>query len=207
MSKNVQLIVPMSGTGRRFIEAGYKNPKPLIEIDGYPIIKHVLDIFENPDNTTFICNEKHLTETNMSKVLLGLCSTAKICSIPCHNKGPVFAVSQVFDTIDDNTEVIVSYCDYGTNWNYKDFLKEVRNADADGAIACYTGFHPHMLGSDNYAFVKMDGNKAVQIQEKKPFTNDKMSELASNGTYYFKSGKILKRYFQELLDSNETVNN
>ena len=37
----------MSGVGQRFIEAGYEVPKPLIVIDGKPIIEHVCDLFPN----------------------------------------------------------------------------------------------------------------------------------------------------------------
>jgi bifunctional N-acetylglucosamine-1-phosphate-uridyltransferase/glucosamine-1-phosphate-acetyltransferase GlmU-like protein len=67
-----------------------------------------------------------------------------------------------------------------------------------------------MLGGDNYAFLKETehGSRWMSaIQEKKPFTNDKMQEYASNGTYYFKSGKIVKKYFQELVDKNIQINN
>jgi hypothetical protein len=85
----------------------------------------------------------------------------------------------------------------------------------DGCIAAYKGFHPHMLGSDNYAFIKethegTEGNMMLmqQIQEKKPFTSNKMNEWASNGTYYFKNGNLLLEYFGATLqDENMRVNN
>lgn len=63
----MQLVIPMSGLGKRFVEAGYQLPKPLIEVDGYPMIKHVLDLFPDVTNVTFICNEKHIKNTNMTK--------------------------------------------------------------------------------------------------------------------------------------------
>ena len=34
----MQLVIPMSGIGQRFIKAGYKTPKPLLEIENKPII-------------------------------------------------------------------------------------------------------------------------------------------------------------------------
>jgi hypothetical protein len=64
-----------------------------------------------------------------------------------------------------------------------------------------------MLGGDNYAFCKEENKRLIEIKEKEPFTNDKMSEFASNGTYYFKSGSIVKKYFQKLVDLNICVNN
>ena len=42
---------------------------------------------------------------------------------------------------------------------------------------------------------------------KKPFTNDKLNEFASSGTYYFANGKILKDFFKKTIDSNLKVNN
>jgi 4-diphosphocytidyl-2C-methyl-D-erythritol kinase len=51
---NVQIIIPMSGLGQRFIDAGYSDPKPLIQVDGKPIIEHVVNLFPGETNVTFI---------------------------------------------------------------------------------------------------------------------------------------------------------
>lgn len=198
--KDIQLIIPMSGIGKRFIEAGYPDPKPLIPVDGRQIIAHVLDIFPGVEDVTFICNEDHIKHTNMKAILETYCPTGKIVTIPSHKKGPVYAVAQIFDQIDDDRPVIVSYCDYGTVWDFDAFLEAVDGYE--GGIPCYTGFHPHMLGSDNYAFCKEEDLILLDIKEKEPFTDNKMDEFASNGTYYFGSGDIVKTYFQKLMDAD-----
>lgn len=195
----------MSGIGKRFVESGYKDPKPLIEVDGIPIIEHVVKLFPLVDDVIFVCNRTHLEKTNMRDVLLKTSPNSKIIQIEDGlKKGPVYAIYQVFDSIGDDDEIIVSYCDYGTKWNFENFLKEKNKYD--GLIPCYTGFHPHMLGSDNYAFCKMNGEYVEEVREKHPFTNNKMSEFASNGTYYFKTGKILKKYFEKLINLDINVN-
>jgi NDP-sugar pyrophosphorylase family protein len=197
----MQIVIPMSGIGRRFQEAGYKDPKPLIEVDNAPMIHHVLDLFPGETNIHCICNDEHLQMTHMRQSILSKAPTATIHQVSIQNrKGPVDAVLQIQDHIVDEQEVIVSYCDYGTQWNYQAFLQEMRQTQADGGIAAYIGFHPHMLGSDNYAFIKHEDRWLADIQEKQPFTANKMEEYASNGTYYFKSGKLLKTYFQRLVD-------
>jgi NDP-sugar pyrophosphorylase family protein len=191
----------MSGIGKRFQEAGYKDPKPLIEVDQRPMIHHVLDLFPGETAIHCICNDEHLRTTNMRETLLAKAPTATIHEVSIHNrKGPVDAVLQIQDQLPDDEEIIVSYCDYGTQWNYTQFLKEMRETQADGGIAAYIGFHPHMLGSDNYAFMKHEDLWLTDIQEKQPFTANKMEEYASNGTYYFRTGKLLKTYFQRLVD-------
>ena len=203
----MQIVIPMSGEGKRFKKAGYSTPKPLIEVDGKPMISHVVDLFSEKDSYVFIANNEHLATTNMRKILEELRPGSKILEVPIGTKdGPVDVVAAAFDEIDDNDEVIVSYCDYGTVWNYEEFLRDARSTNADGSIACYRGFHPHMLGTDNYAFVKEKDRVLLEIKEKEPFTSDRMSEYASNGTYYFKSGKILKKYFKKTLEQGRQIN-
>jgi dTDP-glucose pyrophosphorylase len=198
----MHIVVPMSGVGNRFVESGYKDPKPLIVIDGKPIIAHVCDLFPSETKFTFICNSKHLAETNMREVLLSIRPNANVVEIPNHKKGPVYAVHLVEDLIDDDEEVIVNYCDFGTYWDYEDFLRHTRDRDADGAIPAYKRFHPHMLGTTNYAFMRDDKQWMLEIKEKEPFTNNRMDEYASNGTYYFKKGSYVKKYFQEIMDKD-----
>jgi NDP-sugar pyrophosphorylase family protein len=204
----MKIIIPMSGIGRRFHEAGYKDPKPLILVDGKPMIHHVIDLFPGETDFSFICNDDHLETTSMRQILLEKVPTGKIFPVPVNNRqGPVHAVMQIADSIDDQDELIVSYCDYGTQWDYKGFLESMRKSNADGGVACYTGFHPHMLGTDHYAYCKHQDMVIQEIQEKKPFTNDKMSEFASNGTYYFRTGALMKSAFQKLMDRGLSINN
>lgn len=197
----------MSGIGKRFMDAGYNTPKPLIEVEGRPIIHHIIDLFPNETTFHFICNSKHLLETNMRERILEKVPNAYLHSVDVNNrKGPVDAVLQIQAELPDNEEIIVSYCDYGTQWDYNSFLQEMRSNKADGGIAAYIGFHPHMLKGDNYAFMKHENLWLTDIQEKKSFTENKMAEYASNGTYYFKSGALMKKYFQNLVDLSMTVN-
>ena len=113
---NVQLIIPMSGVGKRFIDAGYKDIKPLIKVDEFPIIQHVLNLFPGIADVTFICSKEHAATTNIKAILTSICPYGKIVEIDTHKKGPVYSVSQAFDVVDDNKEVIISYCDYSAEW-------------------------------------------------------------------------------------------
>lgn len=198
-----KLILPMSGLGKRFVAAGYTSIKPMIEVEGKPIIQHVMELFPGVDEIHCICREEHraLVHTFLSSF-----ANLHIHYIPGHSLGPVYAVMQVAHAIiGDDDEILVSYCDYGTEWNFAEFLETVHSQHADGAIAAYKGFHPHMLGTDNYAFLRLDdqGNLA-EIREKEPFTDNRMSEYASNGTYYFRRGAYVKKYFGEVLASGDT---
>ena len=192
----------MSGKGQRFINAGYKDVKPLIEVNGLPIIEHVVNMFPGEEDFIFICNSEHLQTTNMRSILNRIAPKGKVVEIPPHKKGPVYAVQQVQELINDDEEVIVNYCDFACYWDYKDFLSHTRNRNADSAIPAYKGFHPHMLGTTNYAFMRDDKQWMLEIKEKEPFTDNRMEEYASSGTYYFKKGADVKKYFEQLIDED-----
>jgi NDP-sugar pyrophosphorylase family protein len=198
----MKVIIPMSGMSSRFSVAGYQLPKYLLEIDGKTVINHIVDLYPKDSEFIFIVNDKNVKDTDIINHLENICKNKKIFVIPSHKKGPVFTVSKIFDQIDDDEQVVVNYCDFSMYWDYDDFEKFVNETQCDGCVVCYTGFHPHMLGGDNYAFCKVDGNKILEIREKQPFTDNKMSEYASTGTYYFKKGKYIKKYFKQMMDED-----
>ena len=203
----MKIVIPMSGMSSRFSVAGYQLPKYLLEISGKTVINHIVDLYPKDSEFIFIVNDKNAEDTDILNHLENICENKKIFVIPSHKKGPVFTVSNIFDQIDDDEQVIINYCDFSMYWDYDDFEKFVDKTQCDGCVVCYTGFHPHMLGSDNYAFCKTDeSNKILEIREKQPFTDNKMQEFASTGTYYFKKGSYIKKYFNELIDGDVNLN-
>ena len=203
----MQLIVPMSGIGQRFIDAGYKTPKPLIEIESKTIIHHVYKMFPGIESVTFICNKKHLEDSSlrMFQKIKKINQNANIISIKPHKYGPIYAVLEAINYLDLSSPTIVNYCDFNCIWNYKEFLKHVKSSACDGSVVTYTGFHPHMLENTNYAYLKLNGSKIIDIQEKKPFTSKPMNEYASSGTYYFKTASIMKKYFERTIKNDLNV--
>lgn len=205
----MQIIVPMSGFGERFRRAGYDVPKPLIEVEGKPIIAHVIDLFPGETRFVFICNQDHLDNPayRMRDILQRSCPTGEIVAIPPHKLGPVNAVLLAAGKLDPDEPTIVNYCDFTCVWDYAAFKAWAKRTDCDGAVASYRGFHPHMLGSVNYAYVCMEGDWVADIQEKRPYTDTPMQEYASSGTYYFKSGALALEAFRKCMTRSELALN
>jgi len=203
----MQIIIPMSGFGERFRKVGYKVPKPLIEIDGKPVIGHVIDMFPGETDFIFICNNDHLAnnEYRMTEVLMGLCPTGKIIGISPHKLGPVHAVLQATDLINKSVPVVVNYCDFTCFWDWNHFKQFVEKTKCAGAIPAYKGFHPHTLGTTNYAYMREENGWLLDIQEKQPYTKNRMEEYASSGTYYFDSGNAMLGSFTDTVEQNLNV--
>ncbi len=198
----MQIVIPMSGFGERFRIAGYKVPKPLINIDGKPIIAHVLNLFPGESNFIFVCNQEHLDdpEYRMEQILRSLCPTGLVLGIPPHSLGPVHAVRQVEHQLDPTSPVVVNYCDFSCYWDWNHFRRFVEEVACVGAIPAYRGFHPHSLGSTNYAYMREANGWVQDIQEKKPYTSNRMQEFASTGTYYFSSAQIMSQAFRVAIE-------
>jgi NDP-sugar pyrophosphorylase family protein len=204
----MQIIIPMSGFGERFRAAGYSVPKPLIEVEGKPIISHVIDMFPGESDFIFICNQDHLDEPSyrMEEILRNLCPTGKVLGIAAHKLGPVHAVLQAESLILDDKPTIVNYCDFTCYWDWRHFKEFVRDNQCLGAIPSYKGFHPHTLGSTNYAYMLETDGWVVDIQEKQPYTDNRMDEFASSGTYYFSSGAVMKESFRQQVEHGFDLN-
>jgi hypothetical protein len=202
------LIIPMSGQGKRFAAAGYDQLKPLITIEGKPAIAHVLDMFPGEDAPLFICNQAHLETTPMRSILQALRPNGKIIAITGKGQGPVPDIQQVYEHISDTEDVMISYCDFTGRWDYAAFKSRVKTLNVDGAIPSYIGFHPHLLGPDFYGHMRWKKDPAtgadmmIEMQEKKAFTDNKMNEYGAVGMYWFKSGALMKKYFDEAVQNN-----
>lgn len=197
----------MSGFGERFRHAGYTVPKPLIEIDGKPIVGHVIEMFPGETDFIFICNHEHLNEPTyrMEAILKEYSPSGRIVGIPPHKLGPINAVRQVEHLLDPIEPVVVNYCDFTCYWDWHHFKRYVKETACEGAIPAYKGFHPHSLGNTNYAYMRESDGWVLDIQEKQPYTNNRMEEYASSGTYYFASAQIMSEAFRTVMEQDLKV--
>ena len=204
----MKIVIPMAGFGERFQKAGYKEIKPLIKVGDKPMIQHVVETFPSEEEFIFICNKDHLKTTNLEVVLKKLKPKSQIIGIEPHRGGAVDTFLAAESHIPDDEEIIFNYCDFTLEWNYKDFLRAVRNGNYDASLPSFIGFHPASLGNVYYCYVKTDEkNNALEVREKMSFTNNKMNEFASTGTFYFKKGSLAKKYAHKLVESGIVAEN
>ncbi len=206
----MKIIIPMTGYGSRFAAAGYKDLKPLIKVNGKPMIEWIVKgMYSQDDDFLFICRDEHLKNIpEMLPTLKRIAPDGKIFSVTdWKKKGPVSDVLRAADEIDDNEPCIINYCDFYMSWDREKFYHDIKECDCDGAVPCYTGFHPNLEPKQNlYASCRTDENGyLIEIREKYSFEKDKYQALHSPGVYYFKSGAIMKKYSRQLIDSGMTI--
>lgn len=205
----MNIVIPMAGKSKRFFDAEYKLPKALLSIGSKTMIEGVVDLF-NPidDKYIFIINEHEAKEYKLLDFLDNIPVAKKIYMINEHDLGPVYSLLQVADKISADEEVIVNYCDFLLDWDYPLFLTKVRSGNYNGGLVSFRGFHPASLGNTYYAYIRVnDKNELLELREKSSFTDDRMREHASTGTYYFMRWDYVVKFGQKLVDNNIKVGN
>lgn len=196
------IVIPMAGSGQRFQDAGYSNPKPAITVDGKRIVKHVIDSFGSDESYIFIANKDQGEHPALLPELHAACSNSQSIIIQSAKRGPVADIIPAFDLIPDDEAVIVAYCDGAIKFNFDHFKQHVADNNLDGCIFTHIGFHPHILGKTTLAYLKEENGRVTEIKEKSFYTDNPQNEHASSGIYYFKSGAMMKRFFYKQIASN-----
>jgi len=222
----MNIIIPCSGTGQRFRDAGFTTHKPLIpvyenglEID--TILGEVIKQFSpTQDRFIFITNKENEDEISdwvrsWSYFYTSYTLDYLITSVEHRKLGPVAAVFDALRFIEshikENEGVIISYCDFGAVFDYDDFKNFVR--DHDASIMSYTGYHPHLQIEKNVYAVPFfqegtgENGQVARVKEKHFVeVNERKLLHHSSGAYYFKSYEIMSQYVSKMLAVGETLN-
>ncbi len=189
------------------MEAWYTTPKPLIEVEGKPILEYVVHMFPGETNFLFVVNEGHAKSTNVLEFCKRIAPDCRITTLP-KGQWPVRDIMLAKELIDDNDQTIVCYCDFNMIRDYAAFKKFIADKNPDWIIPSYIWFHPHLIHSEKlYGSMRVTDDKEIlEIREKYSFTPNLMDCYQAAGMYYYKSGAIMKKYFQEQIDAGDMTN-
>jgi len=194
----INIVIPMAGHGKRFIEAGYTLPKPLLKIGDKEIIKHIIDTMRMPKaQFIFIVRKDHCDEHQLDERLLEIEPNAIIVKISEVTEGAICTVLLAKDHFNDGNPVIIKDCDQIINWSPEHFLEFVQRNNADGAIVNIHTDRP------NYSFSRVDSRGQIfETAEKSVISN-----YGSVGIYYFTRGSDLVKYAERMIEKDIRVNN
>ena len=199
----MNVLITLAGQSKRFYNAGYKKPKFLLPIGSSTVISEVVKKFDDNDTFHFVLTEEQITENhNLKDYIKNLRKNIHLNIIKSHNLGPVYSALQA-KSIRDDSSIIISYCDFLIDWDYKKFKREIYGYD--GAIVSFKGFHPSSFTGTLYCYLKIKNKLITELREKKSFTTKPSNEFASAGIYYFKNFGIFKKNGYRALEDKKMV--
>ena len=177
----MNVLITLAGQSKRFYNAGYKKPKFLLPIGNSTVISEVVKKFDDNDTFHFVLTEEQIAENhNLKDYIKNLRKNIHLNIIKSHNLGPVYSALQA-KSIRDDSSIIISYCDFLIDWDYKKFKREIYGYD--GAIVSFKGFHPSSFTGTLYCYLKIKNKLITELREKKSFTTKPSNEFASTGIY------------------------
>ena len=194
----INIVIPMAGAGSRFAQAGYKKPKPFIDVLGRPMICHVLDNLNMPDARFILLTRKEHFE-NEQETVNWIKSKYNVEFVLIDNltEGAACTVLHAHKLIDNNTPLLIANSDQIVDMNIAEFINDSENRNLDGSVLC---FKDH---DTKWSYAKIDGEGLItEIREKVV-----ISEFATVGIYYFAKGGFFVKNAIDMIIRNERVKN
>ena len=193
----LNIVVPMAGRGSRFANAGYKLPKPLIDVMGKPMIELVTqNIRPKCDHRyIYICQEEHLIRYGLAEKLNRIAPGCVIVTVDHITEGAACTVLLAEKYIDNNDALMIANSDQYVDTDINAYLNCIK--EYDGLIMTMPANDP------KWSFIKYDEDGFVtMVREKEVISNE-----ATVGIYNYKHGKDFVQYAHQMIEKNIRVNN
>jgi NDP-sugar pyrophosphorylase family protein len=185
----------MAGEGRRFKEAGYDLPKPLVNVAGIPMIQRVIENIGIKGRYIFIVQKQHYTEYNLKSLLDSLAPNNVVIEIDNITQGAACSVLLAKELINTDSPLLIANSDQYVEWNPFEFINLA--SKHDGGILTFNDTSP------KWSYVKTTVDRiAIEVAEKNPISNN-----ATVGIYYWTQGKDYVKYAEEMISKNIRTNN
>jgi HAD superfamily hydrolase (TIGR01509 family) len=198
VDEGLNIIVPMAGMGKRFTEAGYVFPKPLIEINNLPMINWVINSLNIKANYIFIVQKEHLEKYNLNSVLNFIVKNPKILILDHITEGAACTSLLAEKLVDNNKPLLIVNSDQFIEWDSSKTMYNFISKNVDGGILTFKSTHPKW----SYAKIDKKTNKVSEVAEKKV-----ISDNATVGIYYWRYGSDYIKYAKSMIKKNIRVNN
>ena len=195
--KKMNVLIPMAGAGSRFQQAGYTFPKPLIDVEGKPMIQVVVENLGIDANFIFVVQKEHREKYNLDTLLNLIAPNCKIVEVDGLTEGAACTALLAKEYIDNDNPLFFANSDQFVEWDSTEFMYKMNETDADGGIVSFRATHP------KWSFAKVnDKGLVTEVAEKNP-----ISDIATVGYYYWKHGFDFVKYAEEMIEKDIRVNN
>jgi NDP-sugar pyrophosphorylase family protein len=175
----MNIIIPLCGIGKRFTDAGYDKPKPLIKVFNKLMIENVIDSLDiHPEDKLFIIYHTSLDNYEFSKILTEKYKHIHLIPISKRTNGAAETILFGLEYIINNKISSLNEClliDCDTIYN-TDILKKIRKQNTNSVI-----YFEDKGSNPIYSYIQLNNKKLIDIKEK-----EKISCNANTGAYFFK---------------------
>jgi HAD superfamily hydrolase (TIGR01509 family) len=193
----LNVLIPMAGAGSRFSQQGYTFPKPLIEVNGKPMIEVVVKNLNIEANYIFLVQKEHYEKYNLKYLLNLIAPNCKIVQVDGITEGAACTTLLAKDLIDNDNPLVIANSDQFIEWNSNECMYAFNADQIDGGILTFNAHHP------KWSYAKLgDDGFVSEVAEKKV-----ISDHATVGVYFWRKGSDYVKYAEQMISTNVRVNN
>jgi NDP-sugar pyrophosphorylase family protein len=191
--------MPMAGRGKRFADAGFSDPKPLIPVHGRPMTEVVIRNLQpsRPHRFIFLILREHAKEFSLDSHLRKWVPNCEIVFVDSVTEGAACTVLLAKDLVNTSYPLMIANCDQWVDIRIDDYLAAGDPEDVDGLIMTMWADHP------KWSYVRFDETGGIiEVVEKEVVSNE-----ATVGIYNFRRGSDFVRGAEMMISKNVRVNN
>tara|TARA_B100000530_G_scaffold146122_1_gene91503 strand:+ start:1512 stop:2900 length:1389 start_codon:yes stop_codon:yes gene_type:complete len=193
----MNVLIPMAGAGSRFEKAGYTFPKPLIDVNGKPMIQLVTENLNIEARHIYIVQKSHYEKYNLQQLLNLISPDCVIVQVDGVTEGAACTTLLAKQFINNDEPLVISNSDQVFEWDSNEFMYSMVADEVDGGILTFEATHP------KWSFAKLGEDGFVtEVAEKNPISN-----IATAGVYYFRKGSDYVKYAEQMIERDIRTNN
>lgn len=189
----MNVLIPMAGGGTRFSKVGYTTPKPLIDVNGIPMIQQIVNNVNIDAQYIFVVQKEHYDNYNLQNYLNAIKPGCHIVQTNGLTEGAA-CTTLLAEKYIDSGPLVIANSDALAEWNSSDFLYSMQNID--GGIITFKSNNP------KYSYAKTEAGFICEVAEKKV-----ISDNATAGIHLWSNGLDYVKYAKQMIAKNIRVNN
>ena len=205
MSRRVNLI-PMAGAGRRFTEAGYRLPKPLIPVGNTPMIVRAALALPPADAWIFVCQAEHLSMAPLEETLQRHFSPCHVVAVQGVTAGQACTCLLARDLLRPDDKLVIGACDNSMLYDrarHEELLRE-----HDGLVWTFRHNPAVLQNPQMYGWVDADDDLRVRrVLVKVPLSDHPMKDHAVIGAFSYHRAEDFLRCAERMIAAGRRVNN
>ena len=127
----MNILIPMAGAGSRFKDVGYQLPKPLIDVNGKPMIQRVVENLDINGKYIFVARQEHCEKYNIKALLKKIAPNCEIVTTNGLTEGQACSALLASEHIDSSEPLLIVNSDNYFLWDTENFLHTVQHPDVE----------------------------------------------------------------------------
>ena len=195
----MKVLIPMAGEGSRFAKEGYTFPKPLIDVDGKPMIQKVVENLDFVSEYIFLVRSKHIEKyegliDTLKRITNNYC---RIVVVDGLTEGAACTALLAREYIDTEEDLLIANSDQYIEYERNNFISLKNMTDVDAIVWTFNAVHP------KWSFVRTNSRGYItEVAEKRP-----ISDIATCGIYWYRKGSDFVKYADQMIEKDIRVRN